>query len=218
MCETKQCRKCKEVKSVGEFSKKRRAKDGLKSQCKGCVKAYYAKWRAENQEKEKARQAKYRAENQGKEKARQAKYRAENQEKVKAANAKYRAENQEKVKAANARWRAENPEKEKACTAKWKSKNPDKVKAYEHRRRALEANAPGNFTADQWKARLDYHGNKCVYCGCGGKMTLEHQIPLARGGSNHPANLAPACDSCNKSKGDKTPAEFAEYRTARLLG
>lgn len=48
-------------------------------------------------------------------------------------------------------------------------------------------------------------------------MSPEHQIPLSRGGSNWPSNLVPACDNCNKSKKDKTPAEFMEYRFGRFL-
>ena len=40
---TKQCTKCKEVKSVEEFNKSKRNKDGLQSYCKECQKNYYSK-------------------------------------------------------------------------------------------------------------------------------------------------------------------------------
>jgi len=38
--ETKQCRKCSEVKSIGEFYVDNKSKDGLKGECKECVKLY----------------------------------------------------------------------------------------------------------------------------------------------------------------------------------
>jgi 5-methylcytosine-specific restriction endonuclease McrA len=41
-------------------------------------------------------------------------------------------------------------------------------------------------------------------------LSIEHRIPLSRGGSNWPANLAPACKTCNSSKGTKTEKEYRE--------
>ena len=46
----KKCSKCGEVKSLGEFNKDKNKKDGLRSQCKACTKAY----REDNKEKKKA--------------------------------------------------------------------------------------------------------------------------------------------------------------------
>jgi len=41
MEDMKNCTKCGEVKSLGEFNKNKNTKDGLNSQCKACQKAYY---------------------------------------------------------------------------------------------------------------------------------------------------------------------------------
>lgn len=57
------------------------------------------------------------------------------------------------------------------------------------------------------------HGAWCIYCGDEAQpLTLDHVRPISRGGSNHPANLVPACSSCNKSKGAKSVEEFLESR------
>jgi len=51
----------------------------------------------------------------------------------------------------------------------------------------------------------------CEYCKNPIKLgldTLEHKIPLSRGGTNYYENLAVACKSCNSRKKDKTPEEF----------
>jgi 5-methylcytosine-specific restriction endonuclease McrA len=55
------------------------------------------------------------------------------------------------------------------------------------------------------KARLrrgifDAWGNGCAYCGAAA-TTLDHVLPLSRGGLTIRANLIPACRSCNLAKG-----------------
>ena len=51
---------------------------------------------------------------------------------------------------------------------------------------------------------------RCSYCGATGvRMTVDHVVPLSRGGGNEPANLVAACRPCNSSKGSKTLEEWA---------
>ena len=48
--------------------------------------------------------------------------------------------------------------------------------------------------------------NKCEYCGVKldiNNMSIDHKIPLSKGGSNDISNLAAACRSCNMVKADK---------------
>lgn len=44
-------------------------------------------------------------------------------------------------------------------------------------------------------------GYACVYCGKGGRLTLDHILPRCRGGSNKAQNLATCCFSCNQARG-----------------
>lgn len=49
----------------------------------------------------------------------------------------------------------------------------------------------------------------CQYCGeRGGRLECDHVVPLARGGSSEPSNLATSCKPCNRSKSAKTPEEW----------
>lgn len=49
----------------------------------------------------------------------------------------------------------------------------------------------------------------CRYCRIrGGRLECDHIIPIARGGSNDPENLATACFDCNRSKRDKLLEEW----------
>jgi 5-methylcytosine-specific restriction endonuclease McrA len=67
--------------------------------------------------------------------------------------------------------------------------------------------------AEVWakiRARIFARDNyTCQYCGAHG-VTLEcdHIVPVARGGSHDDDNLNTACFQCNRSKRDKTLAEW----------
>ena len=46
-------------------------------------------------------------------------------------------------------------------------------------------------------------GYTCVYCGAYGanaELEIDHIVPHAKGGSNHPGNLTVSCRSCNSKK------------------
>lgn len=43
----------------------------------------------------------------------------------------------------------------------------------------------------------------CIYCGCESDLSMDHLIPLNLGGPDISANIVPACQSCNSSKGAK---------------
>ena len=111
------------------------------------------------------------------------------------------------------KWQKENPEKVRTTVRKWQKENPEKARASVNRRRARKKNAEGTASAEQIKARHDYHGNQCVYCGCSETLHTDHWIALARGGTNWPANLVPACQTCNSSKGTMSGKEFMEKKS-----
>lgn len=48
----------------------------------------------------------------------------------------------------------------------------------------------------------------CMYCGSTDEITIEHIVPLMRGGQHSIINLGPACRSCNCSKQSKTLDEW----------
>ena len=72
-------------------------------------------------------------------------------------------------------------------------------------RRARDNAAPGPYKKKarerllrEWKAQ----GRVCAYCLTHPVETIDHVIPLARGGTNFEGNLAPACSPCNTAKWD----------------
>ena len=47
----------------------------------------------------------------------------------------------------------------------------------------------------------------CVYCGSTKELTIDHVIPVSRGGKYSFENCVTACKPCNNKKGNKTPRE-----------
>ena len=51
--------------------------------------------------------------------------------------------------------------------------------------------------------------HQCQYCGSTERLTLDHVVPIKRGGERTWTNLVTACFSCNNRKGDVYPPEKA---------
>jgi 5-methylcytosine-specific restriction protein A len=59
----------------------------------------------------------------------------------------------------------------------------------------------------------------CHYCGqtfLPKELTLDHILPLARGGRSTKGNCVPACKECNNKKRDLLPLEWQEYLDNQL--
>ena len=63
-------------------------------------------------------------------------------------------------------------------------------------------------------------GDLCRYCMKNAADTIDHVIPVARGGSSRPVNLVACCQRCNVKKGSKTPREagMVLHLTTRFFG
>jgi hypothetical protein len=79
---------------------------------------------------------------------------------------------------------------------KYKRENPG---AHEEWRRLRPTLTPVILARD---------GYACVYCGATTDLTIDHRIPLSRGGNNSLSNLCAACLRCNQAKYNKTPEEW----------
>lgn len=87
--------------------------------------------------------------------------------------------------------------------AAWAARNPAKVKASSVAARHARRAAAGRFTASQWQLLCALYGHQCAACDADEKLTPDHIVALARGGSNHIANIQPLCLDCNRRKGTK---------------
>ena len=63
-----------------------------------------------------------------------------------------------------------------------------------------------------WKRRIA--AGRCHYCGRAvgaPRLTLDHVVPLIRGGKSVRANVVPACKDCNAAKQSLLPWEWDAY-------
>jgi 5-methylcytosine-specific restriction endonuclease McrA len=105
-------------------------------------------------------------------------------------------------------------EKVNASIRRWQNRNPAKLRLQRELRRARLMNAEGTYKQEDIDRLYDEQNGRCLYCGIRiffeikRDVCVDHIIPLSRGGSNWPDNLALACQQCNGSKANKTIAEW----------
>jgi 5-methylcytosine-specific restriction endonuclease McrA len=65
----------------------------------------------------------------------------------------------------------------------------------------------------QWWKRKCAEG-RCYYCKkkvAPKELTLDHMVPIIRGGKSTKGNIVPVCKECNNKKKYLLPIEWAEY-------
>ena len=85
----------------------------------------------------------------------------------------------------------------------WLDLNPDPAHVKRERERARQLRQ-----TDWWRAKLQK--GVCHYCGRqvgAANLSMDHVIPVARGGTSTRGNCVPCCIDCNSRKGAYTPAE-----------
>jgi len=76
--------------------------------------------------------------------------------------------------------------------------------AFNAKRRAFSKSIQNDLTNQQWITILEAHNFKCRYCGSSNlKLTIDHVIPVSKGGKHTSNNVVPACQPCNSHKGAK---------------
>jgi 5-methylcytosine-specific restriction protein A len=83
--------------------------------------------------------------------------------------------------------------------------DPQKLKRERARARELRL-------SQWWKRRLA--DGVCYYCRRrvgASALTMDHIVPLGRGGSSVRGNVVPSCKECNTRKKSLLPVEWQEY-------
>lgn len=121
----------------------------------------------------------------------------------------WNTKNREQYNANMRAWREKNKEKVAANNKKWREENPGGRKIYDHRRRdAAIKNGKFKITVREWNRMIARYNGCCAYCGSSEKITMDHVVPLSRGGRHSIGNVLPACFSCNVRKNAKFIVEW----------
>ena len=117
-----------------------------------------------------------------------------------------------------AMWRADVPRK-RAWGKTNKGRKYGRLQRQRRRARLKDITSVG-VTGAQWDTVCAAHVNDagevcCKYCKQPCSPTIDHVVPIARGGRHEPSNVVPACGGCNSSKAAHLIHEWPKAR--RLL-
>lgn len=125
----------------------------------------------------------------------------------------WREENAERLLVLDLAYRrkydAEHKEAVAATKLAWARANPDKRVAAQNKRRSRILSSTEHYTSEEWQELCKKYGNACLACGrVDRQLSVDHVIPLSKGGSNAIDNIQPLCRPCNSSKN----AKIIDYR------
>lgn len=174
----KQCRKCKEVKSLTAFSKNKNFKDGLQTNCKLCVISYNTL------------------------------YYKDNKEKCNKNSTRWNQSNKVKRNLSIKKWADNNRDKISQTTLNWQKNNPEKHCINQAKRRAKKLQRTPNWLTPLHldNIKLFYEASSRLTKELGILFVVDHIIPLQGknvSGLHVPWNLQVITDSENSKKNNK---------------
>lgn len=224
----RRCSKCDIPKPNSEYYPRKDSKDGLRLDCKDCVRSRAIIYYLEHSETAKRRVSEYTSTHFEEVQVRQLRYRKEHKADHAEYAKAYRSNNKAKIVAQKARWYAKNRESVRIRTAQQHRLKPYIARAANRRRKDRVKQLPNNFLSADWKHCLDYWRGQCAYCGNPPSLFdrdlvlhMDHYIPINY--TEHcpgtiPTNIVPACQSCNYSKKTNDAHEWLVMKFGKRKG
>lgn len=187
-------------KQYDKNNKERISKYGYELRARPEYKKRIKRWREENKEHLKIKDKEWRNKNKEhkreKDRIYHKKYYQLHKNKRKIYMKKYKSENPIRYKLQKQRYNLS--EKGKICSTK-----------YVHKRLSRIRNSKFNLSSKDIELIFSKF-DCCVYCGSKERLTLDHVIPISKGGETSIKNLVVACQRCNTSKGDKNVLDWLD--------
>ena len=120
--------------------------------------------------------------------------------------AEYREVNREKLRQYQKDWASANRDKERSKSAKYLASHKEWNAGKSQKRRARLRKSETFFITEKELRRL--YAQPCVACSSTERQTLDHCIPITRGGRHSIGNLQTLCLSCNSKKHRRTIMEW----------
>lgn len=188
----KPCSACRELKPLEAFNRQPSGPFGRTSRCRECLRA--------NRDPVKNR-------------AHAKRWAQQNPDRVRENIRRWNRENADHVRRSQQRRYYLNYDRIRAQQEEWIRAHPGARADYSRRRRAREFNTAtsmlgGHSTAYMRHVQAELLTGRCFYCGGSDRLTIDHVVPLSRGGLHHPENLVAACFPCNRSKSNLLLCEW----------
>lgn len=133
-------------------------------------------------------------------------WRKANPERWQAHNRAWWDANRERQYELNRAWRRAHPERMRELVRDWERRNPATRAGYSAQRRGWKGDS--RVLERDWIRLCRRHRGRCVYCGDLATLTIDHVVPLSRGGKHAIGNILPACRLCNSAKQDRLLVEW----------
>lgn len=117
--------------------------------------------------------------------------------------------NKARAAANAAAWQKKHPDRSRAIRAAWKRRHPEAVARQDHKRRALQFGAFVEHVTVAVLAERDR--NRCGICGklvAVNDRSIDHILPLSRGGQHSYANTRLAHTLCNVKRNNRGAAQL----------
>ena len=193
--ESRFCTKCQEQKPLEEFHRAAHLKSGRRPSCRQCDNALGRKrWTERIEERHRATKLS----------------RERNRKKIAERKRLYQAgPGRAKMLAGSQRYYRNHPEaklrraeRQKVYSKTERGKITGRLRV--NRRRARLMGAEGKFTQEDWRVVLSNQKHRCLYCRKRftqkRQPTIDHVIPLTKGGRHDAGNIVAACRPCNSAK------------------
>lgn len=198
------CGKCQQWKPKHDFHKDAGKPSGVHARCKLCVK----EWRVANSEHLIQKAMEWQRNNPERTSAAIREWNTRNPDKVRTYRKNDNKKQWEKIKGDPIL--SENYyTQRKRYPSYTNRKNKQKIsleaaKAKRHLRKARIFGGGGSYTQEEWLTLCGQCDNICLCCKEKKPLTIDHVIPLSRGGTNSIDNIQPLCRECNSRKGPET--------------
>ena len=227
----KKCSKCGRwlVASSVNFHKSKTGKYGLRADCKECDNNRSKKYRMEHREECIKYHRKYKKENKEYFAEYNKKYIEENREAILEKQKKYREENKDTIARKKKIYYEEHKEEIAKQMKKYREEHKEELAEYmkeyhnspqgqvvrfnSHNKRRKRKEQQGNgITGDQWLEMMNFFDWKCAYSdksiSIKENRSIDHIVPLAKGGEHDIWNLVPMDRRLNSSKCDRDIKEW----------
>jgi len=212
------CRKCKTVQPITEFRYDKKSASGYDNRCRSCERERATVYRELHRDKVRESNNKYAKTDKGKSRA----LKFNKTDKFKEIRKRYNASGKgainfsryyysEKGMATIKHYREVHADKFRSLSNEWMKAHPEVNKLASSRRRANLRNNKVYKILPKEIRKL--YSQPCFMCGATEGQTIDHKIPVVRGGSHGIGNFMTLCKSCNCKKHDRL---FIEWKYDRV--